>query len=259
MKTFVKLWVFFMALTITHPVLAQWDAPHYRITENFEVVLSIDSCRKYVSTALAALERENKSLCKYIDSTVAPFIEQRCIHQDEGMKGVSKHSPFFGMASGTCFYRILFASKPEYVDKFPENYVAMVYLREDNGMPLGIKAGNSAGNKRLELKVLPVLKTSELMPLLIEVPNGQPKLQGNEEKELLTIAKEAIKKNTPDVFNQLIPANPIITQHLLYQHDVKEYSLFHVRLFCRGSVAAIVSIREDNKEVVGIRFESAMP
>jgi hypothetical protein len=135
----------------------------------------------------------------------------------------------------------------------------MVYLREDNGMPLGIKAGNSAGNKRLELKELPVLKTSELMPLLIEVPNGQPKLQGNEEKELLTIAKEAIKKNTPDVFNQLIPANPIITQHLLYQHDVKEYSLFHVRLFCRDSVAAIVSIREDNKEVVGIRFESAMP
>ena len=56
MKTFVKLWVFFMALTITHPVLAQWDAPHYRIKQNFEVVLSIDSCRKYVSTALAALE-----------------------------------------------------------------------------------------------------------------------------------------------------------------------------------------------------------
>jgi hypothetical protein len=207
---------------------------------------------------LAALERENKGLCKYIDSTVAPIIDHRCF-QYEGMKGVSKNSPFFGMASGTYFYRILFASKPEYVDKFPVDYVAMVYLREDNGMPLGIKAGNSAGNKRLELKELPVLKTSELMPLLIEVPNGQPKLQGNEEKELLTIAKEAIKKNTPDVFNQLIPANPIITQHLLYQHDVKEYSLFHVRLFCRGSVVAIVSIREDNKEVVGIRFESAMP
>ena len=258
MKTFVKLWVFFMALTITHPVLAQWDAPHYRITENFEVVLSIDSCRKYVSTALAALERENKGLCKYIDSTVAPIIEHRCF-QYEGMKGVSKNSPFFGMASGTYFYRILFASKPEYVDKFPENYVAMVYLREDNGMPFGIKAGNSIEYKPSKLKVLPVLKTWELMPLLIEVPNGQPKLQGNEEKELLTIAKEAIKKNTPDVFNQLIPANPIITQHLLYQHDVKEYSLFHVRLFCRGSVAAIVSIREDNKEVVGIRFESAMP
>ena len=258
MKTFIKLWVFFMALTITHPVLAQWGAPHYRITENFEVVLSIDSCRKYVSTALAALERENKGLCKYIDSTVAPIIEHRCF-QYEGMKGVSKNSPFFGMASGTYFYRILFASKPEYVDKFPVDYVAMVYLREDNGMPFGIKAGNSVEYKPSKLKVLPVLKTSELMPLLIEVPNGQPKLQGNEEKELLTIAKEAIKKNTPDVFNQLIPANPIITQHLLYQHDVKEYSLFHVRLFCRDSVAAIVSIREDNKEVVGIRFESAMP
>jgi len=258
MKTFIRLWVFFMTLTITHPVLAQWGAPHFRIKENFEVVLSIDSCRKYVSTALAALERENKGLCKYIDSTVTPIIDHRCF-QYEGMKGVSKNSPFFGMASGTYFYRILFASKPEYVDKFPVDYVAMVYLREDNGMPLGIKAGNSVGNKRLELKELPVLKTSELMPLLIEVPNGQPKLQGNEEKELLTIAKEAIKKNTPDVFNQLIPANPIITQHLLYQHDVKEYSLFHVRLFCRDSVAAIVSIREDNKEVVGIRFESAMP
>ena len=258
MKTFIRLWVFFMALTITHPVLAQRGAPHYRITENFEVVLSIDSCRKYVSTALAALERENKSLCKYIDSTVAPFIEQRCF-QYEGMKGVSKNSPFFGMASGTYFYRILFASKPEYVDKFPVDYVAMVYLREDNGMPLGIKAGNSVEYKPSKLKVLPVLKTSELMPLLIEVPNGQPKLDGNEEKELITIAKEAIKKNTPDVFNLLIPVIPIITQHLLYQHDVKEYSLFHVRLFCRGSVAAIVSIREDNKEVVGIRFESAMP
>ena len=258
MKTFIRLWVFFMALTITHPVLAQWGAPHYRIKENFEVVLSIDSCRKYVSTALAALERENKGLCKYIDSTVAPIIEHRCF-QYEGMKGVSKNSPFFGMASGTYFYRILFASKPEYVDKFPVDYVAMVYLREDNGMPLGIKAGNSVEYKPSKLKVLPVLKTSELMPLLIEVPNGQPKLQGNEEKELLTIAKEAIKKNTPDVFNQLIPVNPIITQHLLYQHDVKEYSLFHVRLFCRDSVAAIVSIREDNKEVVGIRFESAMP
>lgn len=258
MKTFIKLWVFFMALTITHPVLAQWGAPHYRITENFEVVLSIDSCRKYVSTALAALERENKGLCKYIDSTVAPIIEHRCF-QYEGMKGVSKNSPFFGMASGTYFYRILFASKPEYVDKFPVDYVAMVYLREDNGMPLGIKAGNSVEYKPSKLKVLPVLKTSELMPLLIEVPNGQPKLDGNEEKELITIAKEAIKKNTPDVFNQLIPVKPIITQHLLYQHDVKEYSLFHVRLFCRDSVAAIVSIREDNKEVVGIRFESAMP
>ena len=258
MKTFIRLWVFFMALTITHPVLAQRGAPHYRITENFEVVLSIDSCRKYVSTALAALERENKSLCKYIDSTVAPIIEHRCF-QYEGMKGVSKNSPFFGMASGTYFYRILFASKPEYVDKFPVDYVAMVYLREDNGMPFGIKAGNSVEYKPSKLKVLPVLKTSELMPLLIEVPNGQPKLDGNEEKELITIAKEAIKKNTPDVFNQLIPANPIITQHLLYQHDVKEYSLFHVRLFCRGSVVAIVSIREDNKEVVGIRFESAMP
>ena len=258
MKTFVKLWVFFMALTITHPVLAQWGAPHYRITENFEVVLSIDSCRKYVSTALAALERENKGLCKYIDSTVAPIIEHRCF-QYEGMKGVSKNSPFFGMASGTYFYRILFASKPEYVDKFPVDYVAMVYLREDNGMPFGIKAGNSVEYKPSKLKVLPVLKTSELMPLLIEVPNGQPKLDGNEEKELITIAKEAIKKNTPDVFNQLIPVKPIITQHLLYQHDVKEYSLFHVRLFCRDSVAAIVSIREDNKEVVGIRFESAMP
>lgn len=258
MKTFIKLWVFFMALTITHPVLAQWGAPHYRITENFEVVLSIDSCRKYVSTALAALERENKGLCKYIDSTVAPIIEHRCF-QYEGMKGVSKNSPFFGMASGTYFYRILFASKPEYVDKFPVDYVAMVYLREDNGMPFGIKAGNSVEYKPSKLKVLPVLKTSELMPLLIEVPNGQPKLDGNEEKELITIAKEAIKKNTPDVFNQLIPVKPIITQHLLYQHDVKEYSLFHVRLFCRDSVAAIVSIREDNKEVVGIRFESAMP
>lgn len=258
MKTFIRLWVFFMALTITHPVLAQWGAPHYRITENFEVVLSIDSCRKYVSTALAALERENKGLCKYIDSTVAPIIEHRCF-QYEGMKGVSKNSPFFGMASGTYFYRILFASKPEYVDKFPVDYVAMVYLREDNGMPFGIKAGNSVGYKPSKLKVLPVLKTSELMPLLIEVPNGQPKLDGNEEKELITIAKEAIKENTPDVFNQLIPVNPIITQHLLYQHDVKEYSLFHVRLFCRDSVAAIVSIREDNKEVVGIRFESAMP
>ena len=258
MKTFIRLWVFFMALTITHPVLAQWSAPHYRITENFEVVLSIDSCRKYVSTALAALERENKGLCKYIDSTVAPIIEHRCF-QYEGMKGVSKNSPFFGMASGTYFYRILFASKPEYVDKFPVDYVAMVYLREDNGMPFGIKAGNSVEYKPSKLKVLPVLKTSELMPLLIEVPNGQPKLDGNEEKELITIAKEAIKKNTPDVFNQLIPVKPIITQHLLYQHDVKEYSLFHVRLFCRDSVAAIVSIREDNKEVVGIRFESAMP
>ena len=258
MKTFIKLWVFFMALTITHPVLAQWGAPHYRITENFEVVLSIDSCRKYVSTALAALERENKGLCKYIDSTVAPIIEHRCF-QYEGMKGVSKNSPFFGMASGTYFYRILFASKPEYVDKFPVDYVVMVYLREDNGMPFGIKAGNSVEYKPSKLKVLPVLKTSELMPLLIEVPNGQPKLDGNEEKELITIAKEAIKKNTPDVFNQLIPVKPIITQHLLYQHDVKEYSLFHVRLFCRDSVAAIVSIREDNKEVVGIRFESAMP
>ena len=258
MKTFIRLWVFFMTLTITHPVLAQWGAPHYRIKENFEVVLSIDSCRKYVSTALAALERENKSLCKYIDSTVAPIIDHRCF-QYEGMKGVSKNSPFFGMASGTYFYRILFASKPEYVDKFPVDYVAMVYLREDNGMPFGIKAGNSVEYKPSKLKVLPVLKTSELMPLLIEVPNGQPKLDGNEEKELITIAKEAIKKNTPDVFNQLIPANPIITQHLLYQHDVKEYSLFHVRLFCRDSVAAIVSIREDNKEVVGIRFESAMP
>lgn len=258
MKTFIRLWVFFMALTITHPVLAQWGAPHYRITENFEVVLSIDSCRKYVSTALAALERENKGLCKYIDSTVAPIIEHRCFHY-EGMKGVSKNSPFFGMASGTYFYRILFASKPEYVDKFPVDYVAMVYLREDNGMPFGIKAGNSVEYKPSKLKVLPVLKTSELMPLLIEVPNGQPKLNGNEEKELITIAKEAIKKNTPDVFNLLIPVKPIITQHLLYQHDVKEYSLFHVRLFCRDSVAAIVSIREDNKEVVGIRFESAMP
>lgn len=258
MKTFIRLWVFFMALTITHPVLAQWGAPHYRITENFEVVLSIDSCRKYVSTALAALERENKGLCKYIDSTVAPIIEHRCF-QYEGMKGVSKNSPFFGMASGTYFYRILFASKPEYVDKFPVDYVAMVYLREDNGMPFGIKAGNSVEYKPSKLKVLPVLKTSELMPLLIEVPNGQPKLDGNEEKELITIAKEAIKKNTPDVFNQLIPVKPIITQHLLYQHDVKEYSLFHVRLFCRDSVAAIVSIREDNKEVVGIRFESVMP
>ena len=258
MKTFIRLWVFFMTLTITHPVLAQWGAPHYRIKENFEVVLSIDSCRKYVSTALAALERENKGLCKYIDSTVAPIIDHRCF-QYEGMKGVSKNSPFFGMASGTYFYRILFASKPEYVDKFPVDYVAMVYLREDNGMPFGIKAGNSIEYKPSKLKVLPVLKTSELMPLLIEVPNGQPKLDGNEEKELITIAKEAIKKNTPDVFNQLIPANPIITQHLLYQHDVKEYSLFHVRLFCRDSVAAIVSIREDNKEVVGIRFESAMP
>ena len=258
MKTFIRLWVFFMALTITHPVLAQWGAPHYRIKQNFEVVLSIDSCRKYVSTALAALERENKSLCKYIDSTVAPIIEHRCF-QYEGMKGVSKNSPFFGMASGTYFYRILFASKPEYVDKFPVDYVAMVYLREDNGMPFGIKAGNSIEYKPSKLKVLPVLKTSELMPLLIEVPNGQPKLQGNEEKELITIAKEAIKKNTPDVFNLLIPVKPIITQHLLYQHDVKEYSLFHVRLFCRDSVAAIVSIREDNKEVVGIRFESAMP
>ena len=258
MKTFIRLWVFFMALTITHPVLAQWGAPHYRITENFEVVLSIDSCRKYVSTALAALERENKGLCKYIDSTVAPIIEHRCF-QYEGMKGVSKNSPFFGMASGTYFYRILFASKPEYVDKFPVDYVAMVYLREDNGMPFGIKAGNSVEYKPSKLKVLPVLKTSELMPLLIEVPNGQPKLDGNEEKELITIAKEAIKKNTPDVFNQLIPVKPIITQHLLYQHDVKECSLFHVRLFCRDSVAAIVSIREDNKEVVGIRFESAMP
>lgn len=258
MKTFIRLWVFFMTLTITHPVLAQWGAPHYRIKENFEVVLSIDSCRKYVSTALAALERENKGLCKYIDSTVAPIIDHRCF-QYEGMKGVSKNSPFFGMASGTYFYRILFASKPEYVDKFPENYVAMVYLREDNGMPFGIKAGNSIEYKPSKLKVLPVLKTSELMPLLIEVPNGQPKLDGNEEKELITIAKEAIKKNTPDVFNLLIPVKPIITQHLLYQHDVKEYSLFHVRLFCRDSVAAIVSIREDNKEVVGIRFESAMP
>ena len=258
MKTFIKLWVFFMALTITHPVLAQWGAPHYRIKENFEVVLSIDSCRKYVSTALAALERENKGLCKYIDSTVAPIIDHRCF-QYEGMKGVSKNSPFFGMASGTYFYRILFASKPEYVDKFPVDYVAMVYLREDNGMPFGIKAGNSVEYKPSKLKVLPVLKTSELMPLLIEVPNGQPKLDGNEEKELITIAKEAIKKNTPDVFNQLIPVKPIITQHLLYQHDVKEYSLFHVRLFCRDSVAAIVSIREDNKEDVGIRFESAMP
>ena len=258
MKTFIRLWVFFMTLTITHPVLAQWGAPHYRIKENFEVVLSIDSCRKYVSTALAALERENKGLCKYIDSTVAPIIDHRCF-QYEGMKGVSKNSPFFGMASGTYFYRILFASKPEYVDKFPVDYVAMVYLREDNGMPFGIKAGNSIEYKPSKLKVLPVLKTSELMPLLIEVPNGQPKLQGNEEKELITIAKEAIKKNTPDVFNLLIPVKPIITQHLLYQHDVKEYSLFHVRLFCRDSVAAIVSIREDNKEVVGIRFESAMP
>ena len=258
MKKFIRLWVFFMTLTITHPVLAQRGAPHYRIKQNFEVVLSIDSCRKYVSTALAALERENKGLCKYIDSTVAPIIEHRCF-QYEGMKGVSKNSPFFGMASGTYFYRILFASKPEYVDKFPVDYVAMVYLREDNGMPFGIKAGNSVEYKPSKLKVLPVLKTSELMPLLIEVPNGQPKLDGNEEKELITIAKEAIKKNTPDVFNQLIPVKPIITQHLLYQHDVKEYSLFHVRLFCRDSVAAIVSIREDNKEVVGIRFESAMP
>ena len=258
MKTFIRLWVFFMTLTITHPVLAQRGAPHFRIKQNFEVVLSIDSCRKYVSTALAALERENKGLCKYIDSTVAPIIEHRCF-QYEGMKGVSKNSPFFGMASGTYFYRILFASKPEYVDKFPVDYVAMVYLREDNGMPFGIKAGNSVEYKPSKLKVLPVLKTSELMPLLIEVPNGQPKLDGNEEKELITIAKEAIKKNTPDVFNQLIPVKPIITQHLLYQHDVKEYSLFHVRLFCRDSVAAIVSIREDNKEVVGIRFESAMP
>ena len=259
MKTFIRLWVFFVVLIITHPLLAQWDVPHYRITENFEVVLSLDSCRKYVSTALAALEMENKSLCKYIDSTVEPIIEQRCFHQDEVMKVVSKNSPFFGMTSGTCFYRILFASKPEYVDEFPENYVAMVYLREDDGMPFGIKAGNSGEHKPLELKELPILKTSELMPFLIEVPNGQPKLERNEEKKLTTIAKEAIKENTPDVFNQLIPVKPIITQLLLYQNNVEEYSLFHVRLFCRGSVSVIVSIREDNKEVVGIRFESTMP
>ena len=76
---------------------------------------------------------------------------------------------------------------------------------------------------------------------------------------MTTIAKEAIKENIPDVFNQLIPVKPIITQLLLYQNNVEEYSLFHVRLFCRGSVRVIVSIREDNKEVVGIRFESAMP
>lgn len=259
MKTFIRLWTFFMVLIITHPVLAQRGVPNFRIRENFDVVLTLDSCRKYVSVALAALEKENKGLCKYIDSTVEPIIEQRCFYQDEGMKRLSKDSPFFGMSSGTPFFRILFTSKPEYVDRFPKDYVAMVYLREDNGMPFSVKVGNSDEQNRLELKELPVLKNSDLMPLLMEVPNGQPKLEGNEEKELVTIAKEAIKENIPDVFDELIPVSPIITQHMLYQNDIEKYLLFHVRLFCRGSVRAVVSIREDNKEVVGIRFESAMP
>lgn len=259
MKKFIRVWVFLMVVIITHPMLAQQGIPHFRITENFDVVLSLDSCRKYVSTALATLEKENKSLCKYIDLTVEPIIEQRCFHQDEGMKGVSEDSPFSWMSDGTCFYRILFASKPEYVDKFPEDYVAILYLREDDGMPFGIKVGNSVENNRLKLNKLPVLKDSDLMPLLMEVPNGQPKLEGNKAKGLITIAKDAIKENTPDIFGQLIPVNPIITKHLLYKNGIEEYSLFHVRLFCRGSVRVIVSIREDNKEVVGIRFESAMP
>lgn len=258
MKTFVKLWILFILIVTIHPMQAQRRRPDYRISQDYNAKLQLEESRKWIHTALAALEKTDKDFLKYINPETAPIIDLKTFKLEDETRPLSSDSPFSNLKSGSSYFRISFLCKPEYADTFTHSYAAMVYLKKDDGMPFCLKFGNSPKLLPITFQEKPILQDLTRTPQWIDVPNGYPTLTKEEREQLITIARRFIEKENPEVFQQLIPVLPVITMHQLHPKEGENRSIYQIYLFCRDSVA-IVSVQADNKQAIALRFDSTMP
>lgn len=259
MKTFVKLWILFILIVTIHPMQAQRRRPDYRISQDYDAKLQLEESRKWIHTALAALEKTDKDFFKYINPETAPIIDLKTFKLEDETRPLSSNSPFSNLKSGSSYFRISFLCKPEFSDTFTHSYAAMVYLKKDDGMPFCLKFGNTKEFLPITFQEKPILQDSTRTPQWIDVPNGYPTLTKEKREQLITIARHFIEKENPEVFQQLIRVLPIITMHQLHSIERENISIYQVHLFCQGSIQAIVSVQANNKQAIALRFDSAMP
>lgn len=259
MKTFVKLWTLVMLLATIYPTQAQRRLADYRISQDYDAKLQLEESRIWIHTALATLEKIDKDFFKHINPEAAPIIDLRTFKLEDNTKPLSSNSPFSNLENGSSFIRISFLCKPEFSDTFTHSYAAIVYLNKNNGMPFCLKFGDSQELLPITFQEKPILKDLTRTPQWIDVPNGYPTLTKEEKEQLVTIARHFIEKENPEVFHQLIGVLPIITLHQLYQEKEENISIYLIRLFCQGSIQAVVSVQADNKQAISLRLESAMP
>ena len=168
MKTFVKLWILFILIVTIHPMQAQRRRPDYRISQDYDAKLQLEESRKWIHTALAALEKTDKDFFKYINPETAPIIDLKTFKLEDETRPLSSDSPFSNLKSGSSYFRISFLCKPEYADTFTHSYAAMVYLKKDDGMPFCLKFGNSPKLLPITFQEKPILQDLTRTPQWID-------------------------------------------------------------------------------------------
>lgn len=225
----------------------------FRVYREWNFSLDYEQCRELVMTGLAVLEQENPKLCRYIDTEVSPQIVRSVFE----MEGGTDDALFKGIANGSSYYRILFFSKDEYVNRFEEGFVAMTYLLTD-GTPFGLKTGYRSNKdyNRIEIEKPLKLKNVSLIPKQLEVPSGFPELNDEERMQIVKKAMDAAKKHVGGSFSILnVDGEPAVMQMNIYGADVVPQVAHRAILVSRGSFVYVTMWKESG-EIVDISMDS---
>lgn len=233
--------------------LSAQGAGGFRVYREWNFSLDYEQCRELVMAGLAVLEQENSKLCRYIDTEVSPQIVRSVFEMEDGMD----NGLFKGIASGSAYYRILFFSKDEYVHRFEDGFVAMVYLLTD-GTPFGLKTGYRSNKdyNGIEIEKTLKLKNVSLMPKQLEVPSGFPELNDEERMQIVKKAMDAAKKHVGGSFSILnVDGVPVVIRMNIYGSDGVPQEANRAILVSRG-VFVYVTMWKDSGKIVDISMDS---
>ena len=233
--------------------LSAQGAGGFRVYREWNFSLDYEQCRELVMAGLAVLEQENSKLCRYIDTEVSPQIVRSVFEMENGMD----NGLFKGIASGSSYYRILFFSKDEYVHRFEDGFVAMVYLLTD-GTPFGLKTGYRSNKdyNGIEIEKPLKLKNVSLMPKQLEVPSGFPELNDEERMQIVKKAMDAAKKHVGGSFSILnVDGVPVVIRMNIYGSDGVPQEANRAILVSRG-VFVYVTMWKDSGKIVDISMDS---
>ena len=228
----------------------------FRLIPDWDMTLTLERYQQIVSGALASIEQERPKYLNYIDTAVPNDFSGRIYEVDDEEKPyLTPKLPFYDLASGTRYCKVLFLCKAKHSQGFPKGYVATVYVRTDDGVPFCIEWGDSGKELILKYEEAPVLKNTALLPASWIVPQGQAELTEEAKARWVEIARQAVKETLPDVYGQLIPnAIPKLTRFLGYEAEGAARPGFKVFLFGR-SLKLEICIWEDTAQAFSVRFD----
>lgn len=253
-----KLLVVVMWMTMCCTSLFGQRNAGFRINRNWDLALTQEQCKEIVSAGLAVVDQESSKLRGYIDMESAPqIIRQTFEIEEENKKNMRSGNFFYGVDSGTSYFRIIFFPKEEHAYRFEEGYAVMVYLHEDC-TPLGLKMGYRTNTEIVRLRADKPLKRKEKleMPKVVEVPMGFPDMTDDAREQLARKSVDVVKAQVEGHYSIVSHEYVAIVMRVLMCKEGEESRQAYKTVLRTTGAFVYVYLWEDTGEVFGINFDS---